>query len=302
MKQHIKGIKNYIFYIMLRAVMLTINALPIKIAYLLTNLLAKLAYLIFTSDRKTAFNNLKMVFPVLSDEQIKKIYINSLKNIGYSGVDVLRFKKFGKQGILEMVTVEGIEHFDKAYARGKGIMAITGHISNFELIAAWFGQKGYKSSAIGRRLYDQRFNKLLIENRNAMNVRNLDSEASIRHPLKTLREGYAIGVLIDQDSRRYRGEFIDFFGKPAYTPVGPIFLSRKAQATVSPMIIIRMAPLKYKLTVFPEVKFDYKQQVDKDIKRVLSECTKILENTIRENPEHWVWMHKRWKTKPEDIE
>ena len=242
-----------------------------------------------------------MVFKDKPDEKLKSIYIKSLENIGHSAVDVLRFKKLGRESILNMVEISGLEHFEKAYNRGKGIIAVSGHISNFELIAAWFGQKGYKAAAIGRKIYDERLNKMLIDNRESINVRCIDSEASIKYFLKTLREGYAIGVLVDQDSRRYRGEFVDFFGKPAYTPVGPILLARKADSAVLPMVIIRKAPAKYDLTVFPEIEFNHNSEPVSDIKRVLQECTRILEQTISKNPEHWVWMHKRWKTRPEDL-
>lgn len=298
----VRGIKNLLIYIFIRLLLILLNLLPLNAAYNLAGWLGRISVRIFKSDRVTALENLCRAFPDQPEDKLMKIYIDSLQNIAYSAVDVLRFRKFGSEGILNMVEVEGLEHFDRAYDRGRGIVAVTGHISNFELIAAWFGQKGYKTAAVGRKIYDARLNRLLIENREAMKIRCIDSEASIRYFLKTLREGYAIGVLIDQDSLRYRGEFVDFFGKPAYTPVGPILLGRKAKAAVVPMNIMRTAMTCYKLTVHPEIEFDYDADPDDDIRRVLAKCTRVLERVIAEYPEHWVWMHRRWRTRPEDVE
>ncbi|MBD3170457.1 MAG: hypothetical protein GF307_13315 [candidate division Zixibacteria bacterium] len=302
MKRIIREIKNFIIYLIIRGLLGFINALPLRWAYSLAGLLGRMAYILFPKDRMTALDNLRFAFPEISETKIKKIYEKSLENIGISAVDVLRFRRFGRQGILDMVEVEGLEHFDRAYEKGRGIVAITGHISNFELIAAWFGQSGYKSSAIGRRLYDTRFNRMLVDNREKMRVVNIDSEEHIKVFLKILREGYAVGVLIDQDSTRYRGIFVEFFGKAAYTPVGPVLIARKAKAAVVPIIIVRGEPGKYKMKVYPEIEFDHSISQDDDIHRVLQKCTGILEKSIAENPEQWVWMHRRWKTRPEDLE
>ncbi|MBD3233058.1 MAG: hypothetical protein GF315_04980 [candidate division Zixibacteria bacterium] len=301
MRKTIKGIRNFLIYFFLRFIFILANLLPLKIAYGLANLLSILSYHVFPSDRNTAMSNLKTAFPDKDPKQLDLIYRKSLINMGLCAIDVLRFKSLGKNGILNIVEVEGMDDFDRAYQRGKGIAAVTGHISNFELIAAWFGQAGYKASAVGRRIYDQRLNKLLIDNRKATNVKNIDSEEPANVFMRTLREGYAIGVLIDQDSRRYRGEFIDFFGKSAYTPIGPILLARTVKAAVVPLIILRKPDGNYFLKVFPEIKFDYSAERMNDVKKVLADATKVLEQVIRENPEQWVWMHKRWNTRPEDI-
>ncbi len=301
MRKTIKGIRNFLIYTFLRSVFILANVVPLKIAYGFAGFLSRLSYHIFPSDRRTALGNLKTAFPDKDPEHLDSIYRKSLLNMGLCAIDVLRFKRLGKEEILRIVEVEGLDDFDRAYQKGRGIAAVTGHISNFELIAAWFGQAGYKASAVGRRVYDQRLNKLLIKNRKSTNVKNIDSEEPASVFMKTLREGYAIGVLIDQDSRRYRGEFIDFFGKPAYTPIGPILLARTVKAAVVPLIILRKPDGNYSLKVFPEVEFDYTAERMNDVKRVLAEATKVLEQVIRDNPEQWVWMHKRWNTRPEDI-
>jgi len=301
MEKIIKGIKHFFIYIFIRIILGIINLLPLSLAYFFASTMANLSYYILMKDRRTALANLKKVYGTITDSEAKKIYIKSLKNIGYCAVDVLRFKKFGRQGIIDMVECEGLEHFDAAYERGKGIIGITGHISNFELTAAWFGVNGYKAAAVVRKIYDNRLNRLLIENRQAINVRCLDSEAPVKYVLRTLKEGYAIGALIDQDSTRYRGEFINFFGTPAYTPIGSITLARAAKAAIIPLVVLRIAPKKYQIKIFPEIEFDYKEERKTDTIRILKESTKILENVIRDNPEQWVWMHKRWKTQPGDV-
>ena len=148
MKEVIRGIKNFIIYLIIRGLLGFLNALPLRWAYSLAGFLGRTAYRLFPGDKKTALGNLKTAFPNRSNSELTDIYIKSLKNIGHSSVDVLRFKKFGKKNIIKMVDAVGLDHFDRAYQRGKGIAAVTAHISNFELIAAWFGQKGYKASPL----------------------------------------------------------------------------------------------------------------------------------------------------------
>lgn len=301
MKRYFKETKRFLIYLFLQLLLAGINSLPLKTAYAFAGTLGKWTFHLFVKDRETALGNLRMAFAEKTEDELASIYLKSLESIGHSAVDVLRFKRFGAKGIAEMVEVVGLEHFDRAVQRGKGIVAVSGHISNFELVAAWFGQAGYKSAAVGRKIYDDRLNRLLIDNRESTNVRNIDSEAPVTDFLRILRDGYAVGVLIDQDSKRYRGEFVDFFGKPAYTPMGPILLARTAKAALIPIVIIRTAPTKYRMTVFEEVEFDHQAERSVDVKRALAQCTKILEGAIRDNPEQWVWMHKRWNTKPEDV-
>jgi KDO2-lipid IV(A) lauroyltransferase len=261
--------------------------------------LGSVGYFLFPSDRKTSIENLKLALGrELEPARLLRISKESFRNVGECAVDVFRHRKLGGEGIRKLVTIEGLAYFDHAYRQGRGLVGVTGHIGNFELIAAFFCALGYKVSVIGREIYYQPLNRLLIENRQAMGMKNIDSEASPREFIRHLREGRSIGVLIDQDSRRYRGVFVDFFGKAAYTPVAPFIVARRMGSPVIPMAIFRNPDYTYTLKVGPAVAFPDTGDGERDTLLVVQSCTHFLEKTIRVHPEQWVWMHKRWRTRP----
>lgn len=133
-------------------------------------------------------------------------------------VDMIRMGHWSKEYMGQMVSVEGYEHYLAADAKNKGIVALAGHIGQFELLAAWFAYvKERKVAVIGRKLYDKRLDALLVAQRqkfNLVNIATVDSPLSI---MRVLGKGYALGVLLDQDSSNVKGYFADFYGKKALT-------------------------------------------------------------------------------------
>lgn len=300
-RSYLKRIRDFSFYLLVLALIRLFNALPRRFAIRLGGLLGSLGYYLFPKDRKRSIQNLKFAFGTdFSDSQIKQISRKSFKNIGECAVDVFRHKKLGREGIRELVKIEGLEHFDQAYRQNRGMVAITGHISNFELMAAFFSQSGYEVSVVGRKIYDERLNRLLVENRETMGMKNIDADASPKEFFKHLRQARVIGVLIDQDSRRFRGVFVDFFKRGAYTPVGPFVIAQKTNSPIVPTAIFRNPDYTYTLKVEPAIPFPDTGDEEKDILTVVQQCTDFLEKVIREHPEQWVWMHKRWRTRPEE--
>jgi KDO2-lipid IV(A) lauroyltransferase len=295
----LKRVRDFLFYLLVLILIRFFNLLPRITAIRLGGRLGSLGYFLFPSDRKTSIENLKLAFgSEFESAKLLRISKGSFRNVGECAVDVFRHRKLGGEGVRKLVTIEGWGYFDHAYRQGRGVLAVTGHVSNFELIAAFFCALGYKVSVIGRKIYYQPLNRLLIESRQVMGMKNIDSEASPREFIRHLREGRGIGVLIDQDSRRYRGVFVDFFGKAAYTPVGPFVVARKTDTPVVPMAIFRNPDYTYTLKVGPAITLPDTGDGERDTMLVVQSCTHFLEKTIRAHPEQWVWMHKRWRTQP----
>lgn len=219
-------------------------------------------------------------------------------NVGKNVADAVRLGKMKWENIDAITEIEGLEYFDEAYKMGKGVIALTGHIGNFELLAAWFSLRGYKVSVIGRELYDPRLDRLLVQNREKIGSQNIPTTAGVKPVMRALKAGRVLGVLADQDSSRVRGVFVDFFGRPARTPVGPILLPYKTGSSIIPIAVVRADKNRYKIIVKPEVKLAFSDDREKDIVDVTQRCTKVLESIIREYPDQWLWMHDRWKSKP----
>jgi len=264
--------------------------------------LGKLTYFIIADARKRTQNNLNIVFGKEKDQrELEKLARLVFENVGKNVADAVRLKNMKWKKIEEITKIEGLEYFDNAYKMGKGVIPLTGHIGNFELLAAYFSLKGYKLSVIGRELYDPRLDALLVKSRESVGLENIPSSASVKQVIKALRSGRALGVLADQDSSKVRGVFVDFFGRPARTPVGPVLLAYKTQSPIVPMAIVREKDDKYKIIVKEPIELATSGDKEKDIIETTQKCTKVLESIIRDYPSQWLWMHDRWKSKPDLI-
>jgi len=291
-------LKNDIIFYVSRVLIQVFNILPRKLALMLAGFLGEVWYLVSNKDRQIASTQMKLALG-LKEEKLRS-YVRAcfemmIKNL----IDAVRMQSWSKKRIGSLVEVEGLEHFESAYNQGKGVIALTGHIGNFELIAAWFAYyKGYKCSVIGRKLYDERFDHMLVAQREHFNVKNIPTDASVKTILETLRNGYALGVLLDQDSRKVRGHFVDFFGRKALTAAGPMYIARKTGSPVVPLAIYRKPDDTYLLKIMPALELEWTDDKENDIINALQKCSKALEALIKHDPVQWVWIHKRWRTRP----
>jgi KDO2-lipid IV(A) lauroyltransferase len=297
-----KRVKNWLLYRFIASIIFILNFLPRKSSISLGGFLGKLTYFIIADARKRTQNNLKIAFGKEKDQrELEKLARLVFENVGKNVADAVRLKNMKWKKIEEITKIEGLEYFDNAYKMGKGVIPLTGHIGNFELLAAYFSLKGYKLSVIGRELYDPRLDALLVKSRESVGLENIPSSASVKQVIKALRSGRALGVLADQDSSKVRGVFVDFFGRPARTPVGPVLLAYKTQSPIVPMAIVREKDDKYKIIVKEPIELATSGDKEKDIIETTQKCTKVLESIIRDYPSQWLWMHDRWKSKPDLI-
>ena len=295
-----KKIKNWFLCRLITSIISLLNFLPRNSAISVGGFLGKLAYFLIGEARRKTLSNLSLAFGKELDEtKLRKLACQVFENVGKNVADVVRLKKMKWEDIERITEIEGLKYLDQVYKAGKGVIGLTGHMGNFELLGAYFSLKGYKVSVVGRELYDLRLDRLLVENRESAGIENIPSSAGVKPILKALRAGKILGVLADQDSSRVRGVFVDFFGRPARTPVGPVLLAYKTGSPIVPMAIVRKDKNKYKIIVKPPVELTFSEDREKDITDVTQKCTKVLESIIREYPDQWLWMHERWKSKPD---
>jgi KDO2-lipid IV(A) lauroyltransferase len=293
-----KKIKNGLVYLSVRGAYRLFNILPRRTCQKLGGWIGEMIYAFSEKDKQTAHRTLNLVYgdqltTLAKEEIIKSFFVNSGKNLA----DVVRFRKYYHKQLRTLIDIEGREYFDAAYQRGKGIIAVTGHIGNFELLAAYFSGEGYKVAVIGREMYDKRLDKMLVGNRSAMGIINVDTNESPRRLLKLLKEGYAIGVLIDTDSWRVRSEFIPAFGKKSRTPVGQSILGLKTGAAFVPMACVREGG-RYKIIVREEIIPERSDNFDDDVYNITARCTTALDEIIDAHRDQWIWIHNRWRTRP----
>ncbi|HRI79975.1 MAG TPA: lysophospholipid acyltransferase family protein, partial [Cyclobacteriaceae bacterium] len=224
----------------------------------------------------------------------KRVFVMLGKNAG----DVLRSSRISTLGELNrfMVT-EGLENFEKAFARGKGVIFLTCHLGAFDLQITNMALRGLKPNIIGTALQDERLNELLWKYRNAYGAIAIERGKETLRLFKALKLGHSIAILIDQDTK-VKSRFVDFFGIPAATPVGAAILAMKTGAAVVPTYIYLGEDNLQHMVVLPEIELVSTGDEEQDMVTNTQHYTRFIEDVVRQHPEQWVWMHERWKTRP----
>ncbi|MEW6411370.1 MAG: hypothetical protein AB1483_02725 [Candidatus Zixiibacteriota bacterium] len=296
-----KKLKRDAVYALTLTLFWLFNIIPRSTALFLGAMTGLAAWAVLAKERHKTLRHLGLVFnselaPTRRYNIGRQFFINSGKNLA----DVIRFKKHYHRQLRPIVEVEGLEHFDNAYRRGKGLVGVTGHIGNFELLAVHIANLGYDIAVIGREMYDPRLDQLLVQNRQALGLTNIATTESPRTFLKWLGDGKAVGVLIDNDSFRVRSIHVPAFGRLANTPVGQTIMALRTGAAILPMACLRTNDDRYKIVIKPEVFADPTLTGDQAIYDVTAKCTKELEEIIRTFPDQWAFNHNRWRTRPKN--
>jgi KDO2-lipid IV(A) lauroyltransferase len=295
-----RKIKNDLIYGIIRALMVIIESLPRDLALKLAGLIGEIAALIDARERRLAEANLRRVYGnSWSDLKIRLVARECFVKMARNTADVIRSRGWTAEDLADLVNVEGMEHFDGAMKKGKGVVAITGHIGNFELSAAWFASvKKTPISIIGRKLYDERIDRLVVENRERFGMEYIASDAPARKVLSVLKSGRMLGVLMDLNFSKVSGYYIPFFRIPARTAAGPIAVGRHTGSPVVPLALFRTDDDRFFMKVLPAFDIPHTDDKEADIKAALLQCNKALETLINYDPTQWPWIHDRWKGKP----
>lgn len=292
-----KQLKNWLIYRFVQLLAFWVIRLPRGAALKLCAFLGRLAFWVVGHARQVTEKNLSLVFGwPKGDPRLTKMARGVFVNAGKNLADLIRMPRLNSANIDRLIRIKGQHHVDQAMAHGQGFIAVTGHIGNWELLAAWFAIKGYPVNVVVRRVYDPRLDRILNELRKNAHVRGISRETGAKEMFRILRRGEALGVLMDQDTK-VRGVFVPFFGRAAYTPVGPVVLAMRTGATVVPMAIHRQMDETYLITVEQPLKLLHTGDEEEDILANTAACTAALERFIRMDPSQWAWMHDRWKRK-----
>ena len=292
-----KLLKRWIVYKLFKCFQFMVCLLPLWVAVWCGGLFGGIVYNLLFRERKITLDNLRKSFPDKNNKEIKRIGKEVFINQGKNFCELLFFSKFTRDDIVNLVEAEGLEYIDQALKEGKQIIYFTGHLGNWELMAAYISSKGYPLNVVARKVYDERFNKILLDLRGAKGTKTILRDESPKKILKALKRKEIIGMLIDQDTSRVQSVFVDFFGRPAYTPIGAAMFACRENVVVIPGFIVRREKRHY-LKIGQPVELIKKEKKEEEIRENTQKLTKIIESWVRLYPQQWVWMHKRWKRKP----
>lgn len=249
--------------------------------------------------RRHAMANLRLAFPQNSDQSHEKIVKNVFRNLGRSLGEATQFPKLNRKNIERVVVYEGLENYHAAVAQGRGVILLTGHIGAWELSVFAHSVYGHPMSFLARRVDNPLVENLAEKNRSRFGNRSIDKKGSVREVLKTLKTGGVVGILADLNAAREEGVFVDFFGIPACTTAGVATLAIRTGAVVLPGYLIWDAQQKiHRLCFEPALETINTGNQKDDVLANTARYTKVLENVIRRYPDQWLWIHRRWRTRP----
>jgi KDO2-lipid IV(A) lauroyltransferase len=296
-----KKIRNDLSYLLALAVIRFLRILPRPVAIKFMRLLARFVFLFAKKERRKILRHLSMAYgSEKTPEEIQKICKNVFLHFFSVVTDYVRLPGMSRDDINKMVTVDGVENLKKAYAKGKGVILLTAHFGNWELLGAWTAQNGFPLKVVGKRLFDQHFDKLVVNIRNEAGYGNISRGNGTKEIIRTLGKGQGIGMLIDQDTD-VQGVFVDFFGHPAHTASAPFRLAKKYDTPIIPIFARLRSDFSYHIECLEPVAIADSADEDQDMVDTLQRCSDAIEQFIRQYPEQWAWMHRRWKKQPENI-
>lgn len=287
-------LRNLLEYAAARAVMMVLARAPRPAAEAAARFCAGLLDLGIPRLRRTALRNLAMAMPARDARERARIADGVFRSIARVLVAFARFPRLGREGLGEWIRYAGLEHFQEAKRRGRGVLFATAHLGNWELSAFAHGLLTEPMHVVVRPLDNPRIDALVERYRTLGGNRVIDKNEAARAILKALARNEAVGILIDQNATPDNGAFVDFFGVAACATTGLAKLAAHSGAPVIPGFALwNEAEGRYVLRFYPPL------EMTGDAVQDTARLQKRLEEVIREVPDQWLWIHRRWKTRPE---
>ncbi len=247
--------------------------------------------------RRDAREALRRSLPELTGARRRKILAQMYAGQGMLVVEILRQAAYPGEEVAGRIDVEGKEHLEGALARGKGVLVLTAHVGNWDLLGMIARRFGYPLTIIAKDIKNSALNAFIIETREKSGVRVVSARRSYRACLSALRKNELVGFVLDQNMIAAEGVFVDFFGRPACTTPGLAFMAAHSGAPVVPVFMIRRPSGGHVVKILPALDPPPDRE-EATLRRATQEYTRIIEEIIRRHPEQWIWIHRRWRTKP----
>ena len=294
------ALRTYAEYAAAWVILKGIGALPRPVALKVGQGVGTLARVLLPHLRRHAEINLRLAFPELDDRARRRIQRGTFRNLGRLLGEVSRFPRLNRENISSVVVYQGLDHFLAAEAQGRGVILLTGHLGAWELSVYAHSIYGHPMSFLARRVDNPLVERLAESYRARYGNRSIDKRGSLREVLKTLKAGGVVGILADLNTSREEGVFCDFFGLPACSTAGIATLALRTGAVVLPGYIIwDEAARIHRLCFEPPIETISTGNQKEDVAANTARYTQAIEQIIRRSPDQWLWIHRRWRTRPE---
>jgi Kdo2-lipid IVA lauroyltransferase/acyltransferase len=258
------------------------------------------AYRLMGRLRQTGLRNLELAFPEKTAEERERILRKLYRNLGWLLGEFCQMPGYTRENTREFLRYEGLEHYLAARERGKGVLIVTGHLGAWELSSYYHSLMGYPMSIVIRRLDNAKVDRLVNEIRCLHGNRVLHKDDFARGLLGAMRHGETVGILMDTNMTPPQGVFVPYFGRTACTASGLARVALKTGAAVLPGFMVwEERERKYVLRFGEEIPVVSTGDDEADALANTARFTAVIEDFVRRYPEQWLWVHRRWKIRPD---
>jgi len=276
-----------------------ISILPRPVARAAGIGLGQLVYLLHGKLRRVGMRNLQLAFPEKSAHERRRILRGEFTSLGRQLAEVCLFPSYTRENVTKIVVYDGFENFERAEARGKGVIYLTAHLGGWELSAFSHSIQGHPLHVVMRGMDNPFLDRFITHLRTMHGNRAVDKDNFVRGLLSAMKAGETVGILMDTNMTPPQGVFVDFFGIPACTASGLARIALRTDAAVVPGFTIWDRELrKYRLRFDPALALIRTGDEEADIVANTALFTKVIEQYVRLYPDQWLWVHRRWKTRP----
>ena len=287
-------------YLPARSLQVALRLLPRRGALAIGRWLGLIAWALDSRHRKVALENLSACLPeAAADPAVAaRIARRCFAHFGAVAVDCLLLPSRRISDVEDLAVWKGLEHLKAAHLKGKGVLVTSGHLGNWEIVALLQGWAGWPMAMVTRPLDNPLLERLLARGRIASGNAIIHKRQAVRKVLRALRDGWCIALVIDQDFPEADRVFVDFFGRAASAAPTLGLIALRTGAPVVPVMSRLLPDGRYEIEYLPALQARGSGDREADVIDIMSRCTALLEQTIRSHPEQWLWMHRRFKTRP----
>jgi Kdo2-lipid IVA lauroyltransferase/acyltransferase len=277
----------------------TLAAAPAFVARALGIMLGRMVYLLHGRLRRVGMRNLQLAFPQMPAAERRRILRGVFTSLGRELGDFCHFPHYRRENISQLAIYDGFENFERAQARGKGVLFLTAHFGGWEISSFMHALHGHPLHILVRPLDNPYLDRLVAGYRSLSGNRTIPKQDFARSMLAALRGRETVGILMDQNMVPEQGVFVDFFGIPACTSTLMARMALRTDAVVVPGFCLWDPALRrYRMRFDPALETIRTGNEQADIVANTAAYTKVIEDYARRYPEQWLWVHRRWKTRP----
>jgi KDO2-lipid IV(A) lauroyltransferase len=276
-----------------------LRVLPRRMARAFGVAIAAIAFVSLSRLRRVGRRNLEMAFPALPAAKREAILRQEYRHLGWLLAEFCQMSTYTQEYASRFIRYQGLEHYLGARDRGKGVFVLTGHLGAWELSSFYHSLAGYPMGMVIRRLDNVLVDRLVNRIRCQHGNRVLHKNDFARGLIGAMRAGETVGILMDTNMTPPQGLFVPFFGVEACTASGMARVALKTGAAVLPGFLLwEESERQYVLRFGPELSLAATGDSEADAASNTALFTAVIEETIRQYPSQWLWMHRRWKTRP----